>query len=68
MAIGYIRIRRSLLEQEAFCINTADERAKMLQNILIFGFRVQQRYKLPASKIFFLKEKSTGHIEVWTDK
>jgi hypothetical protein len=68
MAIGYIRIRRSLLEKEAFCIYTPEERAKMLQNILIFGYKVQQRYSLPSNKVFFLKEKSTGHIEVWADK
>jgi hypothetical protein len=67
MAAGYKRIRRSLLENEAFCISTSEERAKMLQNLLIFARRIQHKYMLDTSKVFFIQEKSTGHIEVWVD-
>jgi hypothetical protein len=62
-----IRIPRTKIEKEAFCIKTSDERAKMLQNILIFGLEVQQKYALPLERVYFLQERTTGNIQLWVD-
>ncbi|MBA3899263.1 MAG: hypothetical protein H0X62_03485 [Bacteroidetes bacterium] len=62
-----IRVPRASIEKEAFCIKTPDERAKMLQNILIFGLEVQEKFSLAPEKVLFLKERSTGNIQIWVD-
>jgi hypothetical protein len=63
-----VRISRDTIEKEAFCIRTPDERARMLLNILMFGVEVQTKFDIPHDKILFLKERSTGNIQIWVDK
>jgi hypothetical protein len=62
-----IRVPRASIEKEAFCIRTPEERARMLQNILIFSTEIQERFSLHPEKVMFLKERSTGNIQIWVD-
>jgi predicted phosphatase len=62
-----IRVPRASIEKEAFCIKTPEERAKMLQNILLFGLEVQEKFSLEPERVMFLKERSTGNIQIWVD-
>lgn len=57
-------ISRKKIENEAFHINTNDDRAKMLQNVLISGRKFQIKYSLIPDKIVFKKD-IIGNIEIW---
>ncbi|HET6244304.1 MAG: hypothetical protein H0V01_06370 [Bacteroidetes bacterium] len=57
-------VSRKKLENEAFHVNTYDDRAKMLQNVLITSQKIQIRYSLKSAKIVFKKD-IIGNIEIW---
>ncbi|MDQ3190280.1 MAG: hypothetical protein M3Q58_01665 [Bacteroidota bacterium] len=57
-------ISRKKIENEAFHINTNDDRAKMLLNVLISSVKAQTKYTLKPDKIIFKKDV-IGNIEIW---